>query len=112
MARNRRQDAWSRPIRLIEAGPLTASDGGGAGHCPHVPGGTPVSHMRGCGHDCPGRRSACLTPRRSVMLGEEETKRKVREALERKRAKQADANAARGGNDAGNVHGAHLNSLR
>jgi uncharacterized protein DUF5302 len=38
---------------------------------------------------------------------EEEMKRKFREALERKRGKQADANAARGGEDAGKVHGAH-----
>ena len=36
----------------------------------------------------------------------EEIKRKFREALERKRAKHADANAARGGKDAGKVHGA------
>jgi hypothetical protein len=35
---------------------------------------------------------------------EEEIKRKFREALERKRAKYA--NAARGGKDAGKVHGA------
>ena len=38
---------------------------------------------------------------------EEERKRKFREALERKRAKQTDENAARGGKDAGKVHGAH-----
>jgi Family of unknown function (DUF5302) len=38
---------------------------------------------------------------------EEEMKRKFREALERKRAEQADANAARGGKDAGKVHGTH-----
>jgi hypothetical protein len=37
---------------------------------------------------------------------EEEISRKFREALERKRAKNADANAARGGKDAGKVHGA------
>jgi hypothetical protein len=35
---------------------------------------------------------------------EEEIKRKFREALERKRAKHA--NAARGGKDAGKIHGA------
>jgi hypothetical protein len=34
-------------------------------------------------------------------------KRKFRKALERKRAGQADPNAARGGQDAGKVHGAH-----
>jgi hypothetical protein len=38
---------------------------------------------------------------------EEEIKRKFREALERKRATHADGNGARGGNDAGKVHGAH-----
>ena len=37
---------------------------------------------------------------------EEESKRKFREALERKRATQADGNAGRGGKDAGKVHGA------
>jgi hypothetical protein len=37
----------------------------------------------------------------------DEMKRKFREALERKRAKQANANAARGGDAAGKVHGAH-----
>jgi hypothetical protein len=36
---------------------------------------------------------------------EEEMKRRFREALERKRAKQADANAARDGKGAGKVHG-------
>ena len=38
---------------------------------------------------------------------EEEIKRKFRETLDRKRAGQAEANAARGGKDAGKVHGAH-----
>ena len=37
---------------------------------------------------------------------EEEARRKFREALERKRAVNADGNAARGGKDAGKVHGA------
>ena len=38
---------------------------------------------------------------------EEEMKRRFREALERKRAEQTDANAARGSKDAGKVQGAH-----
>jgi hypothetical protein len=37
----------------------------------------------------------------------DEMKRKFRDALERKRTKQADENAARGGQDAGKVHSAH-----
>ena len=37
---------------------------------------------------------------------EDENKRKFREALERKRANDADANATRGGQDAGKIHGA------
>jgi hypothetical protein len=37
---------------------------------------------------------------------EDEIKRKFREALERKQAKNTDANAGRGGKDAGKVHGA------
>ena len=37
---------------------------------------------------------------------EEETKRKFREALERKRAMHADQNTARGGKDGGKIHGA------
>ena len=37
---------------------------------------------------------------------EEVIKRKFREALERKRANDADANAVRGGQDAGKIHGA------
>lgn len=37
----------------------------------------------------------------------DEMKRKFREALERKRAGHADPNEARGGEDAGKVHGAH-----
>jgi hypothetical protein len=37
---------------------------------------------------------------------EEEIKRKFREALERKHANDADANAGRGGKDAGKIHGA------
>jgi hypothetical protein len=36
---------------------------------------------------------------------DEEMKRRFREALERKRAKQSDANAASNGKDAGKVHG-------
>jgi hypothetical protein len=38
---------------------------------------------------------------------EGEMKRKFREALERKRAKQVDANAARDGKNTTKVHGAH-----
>jgi Family of unknown function (DUF5302) len=38
---------------------------------------------------------------------EDQVKRKFREALERKRAKQAEANDGRGGKDTGKVHGAH-----
>jgi hypothetical protein len=38
---------------------------------------------------------------------EEEMKRRFREALEHKRAEQADANAARSGKDAGKVQGTH-----
>ena len=38
---------------------------------------------------------------------EEEMKRRFREALERKRAGQADANTAHGGKDVGKVQGAH-----
>jgi len=37
----------------------------------------------------------------------DEMKRKFRDALERKRTKQADGNTARGSQDAGKVHGAH-----
>ena len=37
---------------------------------------------------------------------EDETRRKFREALERKHANDADANATRGGQDAGKIHGA------
>ena len=37
---------------------------------------------------------------------EDEIKRKFREALERKRAMQGDGTAARGGKDAGKIHGA------
>jgi hypothetical protein len=48
----------------------------------------------------------CMASAASEREGsEEEIKPKFREALERKRAKQA--NAARGGKDAGKVHGAH-----
>jgi hypothetical protein len=38
---------------------------------------------------------------------EDEVKRKFREALERKRAKQADMNMVRGGKEPGKVHGTH-----
>ncbi|HUZ23766.1 MAG TPA: DUF5302 domain-containing protein [Streptosporangiaceae bacterium] len=38
---------------------------------------------------------------------EDEAKRKFREALDRKRAREADANGGRAGTDAGKVHGAH-----
>jgi hypothetical protein len=38
---------------------------------------------------------------------EDELKRKFREALERKRGKEAESNAGRGGKNTGKVHGAH-----
>jgi hypothetical protein len=38
---------------------------------------------------------------------EDETRRKFREALERKRARQADTNMVRGGKEPGKVHSAH-----
>jgi uncharacterized protein DUF5302 len=38
---------------------------------------------------------------------EDELKRKFREALERKRAQEADAGTARRGKDAGKIHGPH-----
>jgi hypothetical protein len=38
---------------------------------------------------------------------EDELKRKFREALERKRAQEADAGSTRRGKDAGKIHGAH-----
>ncbi len=37
---------------------------------------------------------------------EDEVQRKFREALERKRGKEADANAGHAGKDAGKIHGA------
>jgi Family of unknown function (DUF5302) len=52
---------------------------------------------------------ACMTdaaPEPEPEASEEETKRKFREALERKRAMHADRTAARGGKDAGKIHGA------
>jgi len=38
---------------------------------------------------------------------EDESRRKFREALERKRAKEADSGRTRGGKDTGKIHGAH-----
>ena len=38
---------------------------------------------------------------------EEESRRKFREALDRKRAKEADTGRGRGGKDTGKIHGAH-----
>jgi hypothetical protein len=38
---------------------------------------------------------------------EDEARRKFREALERKRAKEAGADRARGGQDTGKIHGVH-----
>src|SRR6266536_690301 len=55
----------------------------------------------------PSREEVCMTDAAPEPAGSgEEIKRKFREALERKRAEHADANAARGGKDAGKVHGA------
>jgi Family of unknown function (DUF5302) len=54
------------------------------------------------------REEVCMADAAPAGEGSgEEMKRKFREALERKRAKQAEVNAARGGEDAGKVHGAH-----
>jgi Family of unknown function (DUF5302) len=38
---------------------------------------------------------------------EDEARRKFREALDRKCARETDANGGRGGKDSGKVHGAH-----
>lgn len=38
---------------------------------------------------------------------EDESRRKFREALDRKRAKEADSGRGRGGQDTGKIHGAH-----
>ena len=53
------------------------------------------------------REEVCMTDAAPEPEGsEEEIRRKFREALERKRAKHADANAARSETGAGKVHGA------
>jgi Family of unknown function (DUF5302) len=55
----------------------------------------------------PSREEVCMTDAAPEPDGsEDETKRKFREALERKRANDTDANAARGAQDAGKIHGA------
>jgi hypothetical protein len=68
----------------------------------------------------PSREEACITDTAPEPEGsedeinaapepegsEDENKRKFREALERKRAKNADTNVARGGTDAEKIHGA------
>ena len=41
------------------------------------------------------------------VSSEDEVKRKFREALERKRAREADAGGNRRGKDTGKIHGAH-----
>lgn len=48
-----------------------------------------------------------LEPEDPTEDSEDELKRKFREALERKSAQEADAVSARGGKDAGKIHGAH-----
>ena len=64
----------------------------------------PSGEEVGVAEDAP-EREGCGEP--DPEGSEEERRRKFREALERKRAKQMDANAARGGKEAGKVHGAH-----
>jgi hypothetical protein len=55
----------------------------------------------------PSREEVCVTDTApEPEVSEEEIKQKFREALERKRAEIAGANAARGGKDAGKIHGA------
>jgi Family of unknown function (DUF5302) len=55
----------------------------------------------------PSREEVCMADAVPEPEGSgEEIKRKFREALERKRARYADASAVRGGKDAGKVHGA------
>jgi Family of unknown function (DUF5302) len=57
--------------------------------------------------DMSAREEVCMIDAAPEPEGsEEEIKRNFREALERKRAKHADATAARAGKDAGKVHGA------
>jgi hypothetical protein len=76
--------------------------GGDADHC------QPPCRYQMCeAVDMAVPEEVCMTDAAPEPEGsEEEIRRKFREALERKRAKHADANAARGGKDAGKVHGA------
>ena len=61
--------------------------------------------------DEPGSQSeagpAGSTSPGDAASAEDEARRKFREALERKRAREADTSQARGGRDAGKIHGAH-----
>ena len=56
----------------------------------------PTSEAGPAGKVSPGGASA-----------EDESRRKFREALDRKRAKEADTGRGRGGKDTGKIHGAH-----
>jgi hypothetical protein len=55
----------------------------------------------------PGQRLPRTDSTREPEPAEDDLKRKFREALERKRAQQADNNAQRGGPGGGKVPGAH-----
>ena len=48
-----------------------------------------------------------MSPGDGTAGAEDESRRKFREALDRKRAKEADSGRARGGQDTGKIHGAH-----
>lgn len=55
----------------------------------------------------PGQPRPPMDSTRDPEPAEDDLKRKFREALERKRAQQADSNAQRGGPGSGKVPGAH-----
>jgi hypothetical protein len=48
-----------------------------------------------------------MSPGDGAAEAEDESRRKFREALDRKRAKEADSGRGRGGQDTGKIHGAH-----
>ena len=63
--------------------------------------------FRGGASPTDGAGSKAAGSPKDATSPEDEARRKFREALERKRAREADTSQARGGRDTGKIHGAH-----
>ena len=101
------QNPLARHTGNHKGGVSAAGHAQGAGRVPRSHGCPPAASVRGCSGTVRHLEVWMTADASEPERSEDEVKRKFREALERKRAKQAETGDGRGGKDSGKVHGAH-----